>query len=117
MNDYISREAALNLIECNDKVCHYADERYENVVYATTQTICKVVAEMPAADAPSVDRWISVEDSLPPDNKPCAVVTKNNGLGVSRLMGRNKVEWTLFGEPVLYWIPLPIPPKDGDTNG
>lgn len=31
MNDYISREGALNLIACNDKVCHYADERYENV--------------------------------------------------------------------------------------
>lgn len=50
MAEYISRETVLNLIEHNDKVCHYADERYENVVYATTQTICKVVAEMPAAD-------------------------------------------------------------------
>lgn len=48
--EYISREAVLNLIEHNDKVRHYADERYENVVYATSQTICKVVAEMPVAD-------------------------------------------------------------------
>jgi hypothetical protein len=30
-------------------------------------------------------------------------------------MGRNKIEWTLFGEPVLYWMPLPEPPKDGDA--
>lgn len=61
-------------------------------------------------------KWISVHDSLPSDNKPYAVVTKNNGLGVSRLMGRNKLEWTLFGEPVLYWLPLPEPPKDGDPE-
>ena len=60
MNEYISREAVLNLIEHNDKVCHYKDERYENVVYATTQTICIVVAEMPSADVQSVKHgyWI-----------------------------------------------------------
>lgn len=56
MAECISREATLNLIEHNDKVFHYADERYENVVYATTQAICKVVAEMPAADAQPVKR-------------------------------------------------------------
>lgn len=50
MNDYIGKNEALNLIMHNDKVCHYADKRYENVVYATAQTICKVVADMPAAD-------------------------------------------------------------------
>lgn len=55
MDEYISREATLNLIEHNDKVCHYADERYENVVYATTQTICKVVAEIPVADVQPID--------------------------------------------------------------
>lgn len=53
MAKYISKEKVLNLIEHNDKVCHYADERYENVVYATTQAICGAVAEMPAAEVPS----------------------------------------------------------------
>ncbi len=64
MNEYISREAMLNLIAHNDKVCHYADERYENVVYATTQTICKVVAEMPSADVQPVKRgkWEELTD-------------------------------------------------------
>ena len=64
-----------------------------------------------AADVQPVDRWISVDEALPPDNKACVVMTKNNGLGVSRLMGRNRVEWTLFGEPVLYWLPIPEPPE------
>lgn len=56
MAECISREATLNLIEHNDKVLHYADERYENVVYATTQAICKVVVEIPAADVQPVVR-------------------------------------------------------------
>ena len=55
MAEYIEKNKVINLIEHNDRVCHYADERYENVVYATAQTICKVVAEMPAADVqPSI---------------------------------------------------------------
>lgn len=62
MAEYISKEKVLNLIEHNDKVSHYADERYENVVYATTQAICRAVAEMPAADVQPVKhgRWITV---------------------------------------------------------
>ena len=56
-------------------------------------------------------QWISVDESLPSDNKPYVVMTKKNDLGVSRLMGRNRVEWTLFGEPVLYWLPIPEPPE------
>ena len=49
-DEYISKEKALNLIEHNDKVCHYADKQYEDIVYATTQKICEAVADMPAAD-------------------------------------------------------------------
>lgn len=64
MDKYISKELAINLIEHNDKVCHYADERYENVVYATTKRICNVVAEMPAADVQPVNRgrWKSAKN-------------------------------------------------------
>lgn len=50
MIEYILKDKVLNLIEYNDRVCHYADERYENVVSATALTIRKVVADMPAAD-------------------------------------------------------------------
>ena len=59
-DEYILKDEVLNIIEHNDRVCHYADERYENVVYATVQTICKVVADIPAADVQPVKRgrWI-----------------------------------------------------------
>lgn len=56
MADYISKNEALNLIMHNDKVCHYADERYENVVYATACRISDVVANMPAADVQPLKR-------------------------------------------------------------
>lgn len=80
------------------------------------QAMIDVVKCSEAEDVQPVDRWTSVDEALPPDNKACVVMTKNNGLGVSRLMGRNRIEWTLFGEPVLYWLPIPEPPKDGDTK-
>ena len=73
--------------------------------------LVSVLDDINAADVQPVDRWISVDEALPPDNKAYVVMTKNNGLGVSRLMGRNRIEWTLFGEPVLYWLPIPEPPE------
>lgn len=56
MNGYIRKDAVLNLIEHNDKVCHYADEQLERVVYATTQACCKAVAEMPAVSIQPADK-------------------------------------------------------------
>lgn len=64
MADYINKNEVLNLIMHNDKVCHYADERYENVVYATACRISDVVANMPATDVQPVihSRWIPTGD-------------------------------------------------------
>lgn len=63
---YISKEKALNLIEHNDKVYHYADKQYEDIVYATTQKICEVVAEIPSADVQPVLRgkWESSQRTI-----------------------------------------------------
>lgn len=80
------------------------------------EVVPKLLDDEPSADVQPVNQWISVNDRLPENAKPCAVVTEDNGLGVSRYMGRNRFEWTLFGELVLYWMPLPEPPKDGDTS-
>ena len=117
MDEYISREAVLNLIEHNDKVCHYADERYENVVYATTQTICKVVAEMPAADVQPIDRWISVNDKLPEQDEKVLVLTKDKDI-MTMIYKVIPFRWykPKFGgfdkDYVTHWKPL----KDGDTE-
>lgn len=109
MNDYISRDDAL----LHSEIIRVYSKDYGNIDVVPVEYL----ADIPAADVQPVNQWISTNESLPSDNKPYVVVTAKNGLGVSRLMGRNKLEWTLFGEPVLYWLPIPEPPKDGDTNG
>ena len=82
-----------------------APEIYGSIAFETQEELEKAVNIL------NNYKWTSVDESLPSDNKPCVVMTKKNGLGVSRLMGRNLLEWTLFGEPVLYWLPLPEPPE------
>lgn len=130
MDEYISRETVLNLIEHNDKVCHYADERYENVVYATTQTICKVVAEIPSADIQPIDRWISIEDSLPKPYSTVILYTKYKEIAYGFFRGEyyedkplfsmtmsNNAENSWYEEVrITHWQPLPEPPKDGDAE-
>lgn len=50
MTDYLEKNKVINLLEHNDKVCHYSDKRYEGVVYGTVKALCMVIAEAPAAD-------------------------------------------------------------------
>ena len=82
-----------------------APETYGSIAFDTKEAFEK------ALDILKNYKWVSVDEALPPDNKACVVMTKKNGLGVSRLMGRNRIEWTLFGEPVLCWLPIPEPPE------
>lgn len=124
MDEYISKEAVLNLIEHNDKVCHYADERYENVVYATAQTICQVVAEMPSADVQPVNQWISVKERLPEIEKSVLIYyPKWDGdeIQVAKLEGDGMMfdicgEFNIGTGVITHWMPLPEPPKDGDAE-
>lgn len=119
MADYINKNEVLNLIMHNDKVCHYADERYENVVYATARTICKVVADMPAADVQLVDRWISCQDKMPEEYKTVLVYEKDYGVMVGELEKKffdtqyfiaRKSGLILQTTEVTHWQPLPDPP-------
>lgn len=129
MADYISKNEALNLIMHNDKVCHYADERYENVVYATACRISDVVANMPAADVQPVNRWISCKDKMPEDNKSVLFVyVSENGIrsvhygyhqtikGLGSSWAKSSGGWQYCDDDVTYWQPSPEPPKDGDTE-
>lgn len=119
MDEYISREALLAEIAAdygNWIVCNDTDESYRQGVKDNYSDTIRLINDIPAADMQPVNQWISVMDRLPENAKPCAVVTEDNGLGVSRYMGRNRFEWTLFGKRVLYWMSLPEPPKDGDAE-
>lgn len=124
MDEYISKQRAKDLMGCclASAKANYKEEtdvfkRAKFQCYVETiEAMIDVVGAVETSDVQPVNQWISVNDKLPENAKPCAVVTEDNGLGVSRYMGRNRFEWTLFGELVLYWMPLPEPPKDGDTS-
>lgn len=55
--------------------------------------------------------WIPCSERMPENAKPCAVLTEDRGMGVSRNYGRNRLEWTLFGKIVTHWMPLQEPPE------
>ena len=56
MADYIDRNKAINALEYNNKVFHYADSDKENIVLETVDKLCQVLCEMPAADVQPVKR-------------------------------------------------------------
>ena len=83
---------------------------------------------IPSADVQPISQWISVKDRLPEPEKDVWVwyrYTWGAGFtsyrfGISRWYANIK-RWYEGCLPkdieVLYWQPLPEPPKDGDTNG
>lgn len=76
-------------------------------------------------DAPSVNHWISCSERLPERETYVLVyipVWKDNPIQVAYLM-YDGIMWELsdgefnFGKrEVLYWMPLPEPPKGGTDN-
>lgn len=54
------------------------------------------------------DRWISVEERLPEEDKTVLTWGKQ---GVILLDWRHDNKWCCFGE-VTHWMPLPEPPKE-----
>ena len=118
MDEYISKQKVLDYLNgyLHSLVEGGADTLFDRGQRRALINAIQDILAVKATDVQPVSHWISVKDRLPEDTEPCAVVTENNGLGVSRLMGRNELEWTLFGEPVLYWMALPEPPKGGDPE-
>ena len=80
---------------------------------------------IPAADVQPVDRWISVDDKLPDTVDDCLVwyscdtaFGKSKSVGISFCSRNDWYTKHLNGDNivVLYWMPLPEPPKDGDVE-
>lgn len=79
-------------------------------------------------DVQPVNQWISVKDRLPESEKEVLVwyrytwddASTSYGFGISWWYSNSK-QWRdgclLKGVEVLYWQPLPEPPKDGEQNG
>lgn len=88
-----------------------------------------IIEDTKAADVQPVDRWISVEDRLPDKFEYVLCYCKTTtGEGNEFMFGayHNDTWWlktcrtyATLEQPqmrVLYWMPLPEPPKDGDAK-
>jgi hypothetical protein len=120
MDEYISREKALDkLIEGDGN-----NEFTEGYNFAVNEYREKIKA-MPSADVQPINRWISVKDRLPEIGKSVLIYyPKWDGdeIQTAKLKGDGMMfdicgEFNIRVGAATHWMPLPEPPKDGDTNG
>lgn len=121
-DEYISREDVLDIIE---------DMRNNHFILmgerANLAFLKSKITELPVADVQPVPQWISVKDRLPESEKEVLVwyrytwgaAPTSYGFGIN-VWHFNIKQWRegclLKGVEVLYWQPLPSPPKDGDIE-
>lgn len=112
MDEYIRREDIIRQL-CLTTGCSYYGE------------VVRTIIGFPAADVQPVERWISVNDRLPDANYDCFVwYSCDTAFGKCKSWGIahcSRCDWDtkhLDGDniEVLYWMPLPEPPKDGDAE-
>lgn len=124
MNDYISRDDTKNALL--NKGQHTTRYRLGETWELNFMEILEALNAIPAADVQPVDRWISVKDRLPEPEKDVLIWYRNTWgagftsyrFGISRWYSNIK-RWYGGCLPkdieVLYWQPLPEPPKEDDT--
>lgn len=89
----------------------YYSKVYCDGVEDEFKSVIKIIENMP-----SVGRWISVKDRLP-DEDDCYLVVIESEICVSIDIAEYSENRWHKHDKVLYWQPLPEPPKDGETNG
>lgn len=125
MDEYISREETLKAFRLTAK---NPNKDYQRGMQDTIDCLVpEVIADIPSADVQPVNQWISVKDRLPESEKEVLVwyrytwddASTSYGFGISWWYSNAK-QWRdgclLKGVEVLYWQPLPEPPKDGDAK-
>ena len=108
----------------------YADDmrKYPELITWLKSAVDIVISEIPAAEVQPINRWISVNDKLPEPEKDVLIWYRETWgagftsyrFGISRWFSKRK-RWYEGCLPkdfeVLFWHPLPEPPKGGDTDG
>lgn len=130
--EYISRDVALKILHL---CCDNCTSSYNGVMCraCADADAMDILIDIPAADVQPVDRWISVDDRLPEIGRSVLVAVNINAklnlpfctdftpeIRIGWLDDNGK--WGLQfdsadRDEILYWQPLPEPPKDGDING
>lgn len=72
-------------------------------------------------DTPAVSRWIPCSERLPVLYDPVIILTDDGSYAIAHVTG-NEDEYLWFGDGghyskdyVLFWMPLPEPPKEDET--
>lgn len=122
MAEYISREAVMS--KCDD-IWNNADETTQTGVDTinTIDEITDFIESLPIADVQPVNQWISVKDRLPEIGKSILIYYPywdGDEIQVAKLE-YDEMMFDVCGEfnirvgAVTHWMPLPKPPKDGET--
>ena len=117
MYEYISREEAIKeLREVYENEYPTASGDFDE--YAS-HDVPNVLRNIPSADVQPVNRWISVKDRLPENCIEVLVYDTDCGIVIGwydKEIGDFAADFISPLDAVTHWIPLPEPPKDGDTE-
>jgi hypothetical protein len=120
MSKYIAKQKAISAL-INEANTH------NNPVKRAYTRAAAIIEQITAEDVQPVNRWISVDDRLPESEKEVLVwyrytwgdAPTSYGFGINRWYSDTK-RWRegclLKGVEVLFWQPLPEPPKDGEKE-
>ena len=121
MAEYIEREEAIRVLSnpIRKSMCVSIDEyKYR---YRQRETDLELIKSLTAADVQPV-KWISVYDQLPDYNMVVLVTDGEDvgtgyryALGETGFMGWAIPFADIEEDDVSHWMPLPEPPKDGET--
>lgn len=122
MDDYISREKVLKKIqmqlldlEADQDKGEYSELCENRGARDALDEAIYDIRTIKAADVQPVNQWISVNDRLPNEDD-CYLVVIESEICVSIDIAEYSENRWHKHDKVLYWQPLPKPPKDGEQN-
>ena len=116
MNEYIDKKQAIDRIAS----CYCMDCEHSNGILCRAcehQDDMDLIDDMPAADVQPVKQWVKLHDKHPDTEGFYLVCDQYGECEVAEYIPDIKSWFThkIKGE-IQYWMSLPKPPKDGDTN-
>lgn len=123
MAEYINKQRAKDLMGCclasakanlKTETSIFKRAEFESII-KTVESMIDVVGAVESADVQPVNQWISVKDRLPNEDD-CYLVVIESEICVSIDIAEYSENRWHKHDKVLYWQPLPEPPKDGDAE-